>query len=91
MQGWGAHLGTQVASGLWTALQQSLHINLLEMEAVRLALLAFLPALRGSHVLLRTDNTSVACYLNKQGGCAPPLCQERRRAFLCGRKSGTFV
>ena len=58
---------------MWSAVQQRLHINLLEMEAVRLALLAFLPSLRRSHVPLRTGNTSVACYLNRQGGSAVAL------------------
>ena len=82
MQGWGAHLGMQVASGLWTPLQQSLHINLLEMEAVRLALLAFLPSLRGSQILVRTDNTSVACYLNKQGGVRSPSLSRAAEAIL---------
>ena len=87
MQGWGAHLGAQVTSGLWDPMQQGLHINLLEMEAVRLALLAFLPALRGSHVLLRTDNTSVACYLNKQGGVrSPSLSRAAENILLWAQK-----
>ena len=38
------------------------------MEAVRLALRAFESVLQQKSVLLCTDNTTVACYLNKQGG-----------------------
>ena len=84
MQGWGAHLDAQVASGLWSAAQQRLHINLLEMEAVRLALLAFLPSLRRSHVLLRADNTLVTCCLNRQGGVRLPSLSWAARASCCG-------
>ena len=82
LQGWGAHLGPLVASGLWTSAQCQWHINLLEMEAVRLALLEFLPSLQGSHVMLRTDNTSVACYLNKQGGVRSPSLSEAAEKIL---------
>ncbi|MCI4395927.1 hypothetical protein PGIGA_G00267820, partial [Pangasianodon gigas] len=32
------------------------------------ALKHFLPDLRGRHVLVRTDNTAVAYYINHQGG-----------------------
>ena len=57
---------------LWSAAQRLLRIDLLEMEAVRLALLAFRLSLRRSHMLLRTDNTSVACYFSRQGGVRSP-------------------
>ena len=66
--GWGAHVDSLVASGTWTPLQAEWHINLLEMEAVFLALQEFLPTLEGQDVRLFTDNTTVACYVNKQGG-----------------------
>ena len=66
--GWGAHVDSLVASGTWTPDQSEWHINLLEMEAVLLALREFLPTLAGEDVRLFTDNTTVACYLNKQGG-----------------------
>ncbi len=39
--GWGAHMDTLQASGLWSAREAMLHINQLEMIAVRNALLAF--------------------------------------------------
>ncbi len=44
------------------------HINCLEMLAVFQVLKHFLPDLRGHHVLVRTDNTSVVSYINRQGG-----------------------
>ncbi|XP_070173455.1 uncharacterized protein [Littorina saxatilis] len=68
LSGWGAHLADQTASGVWGASQASLHINVLELEAVALGLRSFLPLLANSHVLVHTDNTTVAAYINRQGG-----------------------
>ena len=60
--GWGAHLGDLSASGLWSAYWQTQHINVLELRAVMLALKSF------THILLSTDNMTVAAYLNKERG-----------------------
>jgi hypothetical protein len=44
------------------------HINVLELNAVHLAFCHFLPVLRGQHLLIRTDNTSVVAHINHRGG-----------------------
>ena len=44
------------------------HINVLELRAVWLALKSFRQVISGCQVLLSTDNTTVAAYLNKGGG-----------------------
>ena len=66
--GWGAHVDSLVASGIWSAAEAELHINHQEMMAVGNALQEFLPYVRSRTVRLFTDNTTVACYVNKQGG-----------------------
>ena len=66
--GWGAHMDSLTAHGTWGEDQRFQHINMLELEAVALAMESFLPSLKGFRVLVVTDNTSVAAYLNKQGG-----------------------
>ena len=65
--GWGAHVGETVVKGTWNDREKSLHINVLEMRAVRLALqsIRLRPRL---HILVSTDNTSVVAYVNRQGG-----------------------
>ena len=67
-QGWGAHVADLTASGTWSPEERKLHINALEMEAVVLAIQAFVSFLAGKVVLLCTDNTTVASYISKQGG-----------------------
>lgn len=66
--GWGAHMGTLTAAGQWPAALVGQHINMLELEAVWLALQQFQDSVQGKHVMVNTDNTSVAFYINKQGG-----------------------
>ncbi|KAI2646176.1 Protein Daple [Labeo rohita] len=53
---------------MWSGRHLSWHINCLEMLAVFRALKYFLPDLRDSHVLVRTDSTAVVYYINHQGG-----------------------
>ncbi|XP_070196565.1 uncharacterized protein [Littorina saxatilis] len=68
LSGWGAHLSHHTASGTWTSGQALSHINVLELEAVAQGLQSFLPLVAGKHVRLHTDNTTVAAYINRQGG-----------------------
>ena len=81
-RGWGAHMGSLDASGLWNSQMTDRHINHQELEAVAMALKAFHHVLRDKHVLLNTDNTTVACYLNKQGGAHSPSLSMRAEQIL---------
>ena len=68
LTGWGAYIGEATASGLWQAPWNTFHINRLELEAVSRALIHFSDLVSGQRVLIRTDNTTVVAYINKQGG-----------------------
>ena len=73
--GWGAHLLDQNVSGVWSAQEKLLHINLPEMKALFLALQAFQEDIAGHHVTAMCDNSTVVAYVNKQGGTVSrPLC-----------------
>ena len=67
-EGWGAHLGDYMAKGVWLESESALHINLLELEAVLLALKRFERLCCNQIVLVCTDNTTVVSYINKEGG-----------------------
>ena len=66
--GWGAHILDQNVSGVWSAQEKLLHINLLEMKALFLGLQAFQEDVAGHHVTAMCDNSTVVAYVNKQGG-----------------------
>ena len=66
--GWGAHLNQDSIKGLWSDLEKSLHINVLELKAVFLALKHFRLQCQNQTVLVATGNSTVVAYINKQGG-----------------------
>ena len=71
--GWGAHLGTRVASSLWDLGQASLYINARELLAIQHDLLHFQLYLRGHTVAVFCDNVTAVAYLRKEGGTRSPL------------------
>ena len=71
--GWGAHLGSLVASGLWDELESRLPINARELLAVRRGLLHFQSSLLGKTVAVFCDNVTAVAYLRKEGGTRSPL------------------
>jgi len=80
-QGWGAHSGNQMLKGIWSQEDKQDHINVLEMRAVTKTLQGFnIPPY--SHILASTDNTTVAAYVNKEGGTwSLPLWRETQSLF----------
>lgn len=68
LSGWGATHEGRWVNRRWGTHMKSMHINCLELMAVWLALRHFMHLLKGHHVLVRTDNTTVVAYANKQGG-----------------------
>lgn len=82
LSGWGALCDGRPAFGTWAGDQTRWHINCLEMEAVHLALQSFLPFVKDRHVLIRTDNTAVVAYINRQGGLRSRSLQGLARQLL---------
>ena len=81
--GWGAHMGTWSTAGQWSMTDKTHHINVLELLAVQRALLFFRKVAMGHTVLVRSDNSTVVAYINKQGGThSPQLCMHAWR-LLC--------
>ena len=70
--GWGAHLGHQVASGLWAFPQASMSINARELLAIQHGLHRFQLSLRGHTVAVYCDNVTAVAYLRREGGTRSP-------------------
>lgn len=66
--GWGVVFEGKMVLGVWSPSQRQNHINYLELLMVFLALNHFIQFLQGFHVLIRSDNTTVEAYINRQGG-----------------------
>ena len=82
MMGWGAFYQGEATGGCWSAEEQKLHINELELLAVFYALRSFLKKKRGITVLVRSDNIAAVSHINKLGGTrSPPLIAQTKQIF----------
>jgi hypothetical protein len=68
MRGWGAVCQGVKTGGLWSQMEQKLHINCLELLAGSFAVKSFTKDRLCVHVRLRMDNTSAVAYVNRLGG-----------------------
>lgn len=81
--GWGAQLrfggSTLHAHGYWRrGTEAALHITAKELKTLRLALISFLPEVRGQHILLWEDNMPVVHIVCNGTSRSPELMQELR-------------
>ena len=66
--GWGGHMNNLTCQGQWSLMEKMLHINCLEMKAVKKCLQHFQLHIQNQNVFIRSDNTTVCQYINRQGG-----------------------
>ena len=71
--GWGAHLGSLTASGLWDTEHAALSINARELLAIKEGLLHFSSSLVEKNVAVFCDNSTAVSYLRKEGGTRSPF------------------
>jgi hypothetical protein len=80
--GWGAHTDMDNVQGQWTTQEATSHINLLELWAVFKGLQQLCHAVINRRVLVKSDNSTVVSYINKQGGTkSPSLCLHTRKLW----------
>lgn len=70
--GWGAFCNGKRANGGWKTDELSFHINHLELLSVFLSLKCFANTHFNCSILLRVDNTTALCYINRMGGIRFP-------------------
>lgn len=68
LTGWGAVCNNETASGNWKQSELPLHINTLELKAAFNGLKIFASDLTDCEVIIRIDNTTAICYINRMGG-----------------------
>lgn len=66
-EGWEAHIEDLLTSGFWSLKEKHLHINVTELKAAFLALQELQDQVAGHSVVVMSDNTMVAAYINKWG------------------------
>lgn len=82
LTGWGACVEDQKTNGWWTDADKKHHINFLELKAIFYGLKCFAKDSRDSNLLIRTDNTTAASYINRMGSIQYlTLCKEAKEIW----------
>lgn len=68
LSGWGAVCGTDKARGFWTSEERKHNINFLELKAAYFGLKCLATDYHDCLILMRIDNTTAICYINRMGG-----------------------
>lgn len=67
--GWGATCSHGPNAGdFWSPVESNLHINVLELLAIKHALMSIPPHIKNTHIRIRSDNTTALAYVGKMGG-----------------------
>ena len=66
--GWGAWSSTLSTYGKWSPDERKQHINIRELKSVLYAFLSLFRSTFSCSILIRSDNSTVVSYINKQGG-----------------------
>lgn len=74
--GWGATFDNQEIGGHWSDIEQSYHINALELVACFNALKSFFKDQRDTSIKVMTDNVTAVSYINNMGGIHSQLCND---------------
>ena len=74
--GWGYVFENQKVGGRWSVNECSLHINVLELLAIKVAISVLLVFLPGKHVLIQSDSSTAVSYISKFGGIKSPECNK---------------
>jgi hypothetical protein len=93
LTGWGGVLNHLSVQGRWSIPETQLHINVLELRAVRLVFEKFRDVVQGQVVRLEMDNQTALTYIQKQGGTVSPTLLSEAWQFLhwCDRYNITVV
>ena len=81
--GWGAHDEDPNIKGRWCDSEKTLHINYLELLAIKLAIKSFLSRkdlMR--HLIIMCDNSTKVANINKQGGTQSTTCNQLAEDIL---------
>ena len=87
---WGAIVGEEQVSGVWTPSQRELSINVRERMAVHKGLLEFSSLLRGKTIALFCDNVTTVAYLRRSGGTRSQVLFLKAREILLWVESRYF-
>lgn len=91
LSGFGISCNGKKTGGLWSEEEKALHINILELMAVKFGLYSFCKQESYKHIKIFTDNSTTVSCLNKMGSCKPSLNNITREIWLFCAKRNLFL
>lgn len=79
----GANLNGKITGGRWSKTESVLHINILEIMAIKFALQSLCQNMKNMHNCITSDNSAAVSYINDQGGSVLSLFAEAKNIWLC--------
>lgn len=80
--GWGANLNGKTTGGRWSESESVLHINDLEIMAIKFALQSLCQNMKNTQFCIRSDNSVAVSYIDNQGGSILSLSEEAKSILL---------
>ena len=89
---WGAKLNSVSTQGYWDTDERKLHINIKEMKAAYLGVLALCSHLYNCHLQIQIDNQTAVAYINNMGGTHCKITNELARKLITwGKFQGVWI
>lgn len=77
----------KITGGRLSKTESVLHINILEIMAIKFALQSLCQNTKNIHICIRTDNSAAVSYINNQGGSVISLFEKAKNIWLwCDNK-----
>ncbi|XP_071820912.1 uncharacterized protein [Apostichopus japonicus] len=92
--GWGAYCPSleSKASGQWSREEKHIHINVMELTAIKFGLQTLLQNTKCKHIRITTDSTTAVSYVNAMGGTHSLLCNQiTKKAWLWAVKHQNWL
>ena len=89
--GWGAVFGKQKTQGRWQESERSLHINVLELLAIKFALFSFGRNFYNTHICVKSDSATAVHYINNMGGSIVSLLEQTKEIWLWAVEKSNFI
>lgn len=91
-KGWGAVCDGVSTGGHWSSEEQEMHINALEILAVKNGLLSLCQNLNDVHIEIHSDNITTVAYVNDMGGNRSLICNDLARdIWLWANSQGLWL
>lgn len=90
-QGWGGVFNGIETQGRWNENEKTLHINVLELLAVKYVLFSLCQGLKNCHLCVKSDSATAVHYINNMGGSVRTLFDQTKEIWIWAAERNVFL